>query len=279
MRPEEQLYSYELTDLVLDPRLQIRTGGLDDEHVATLADMPAASLPPIDVVYEAASKTSWLVDGFHRLEAARRRGETTVVARVFQGDFRDALLLALGANSSHGLRRTNADKARAVDTLLADDEWKLWANTEIAERCGVSEGFVRNRRADRGESPKVRKFKDASGTEREMNTENIGGGGEPRRVEVERETEPAPAVEVQTPYAVAVSKLDRLHNMAKQLKAEIRMCKGEPWGAKLGVTELCDQVGVIMAAIREASPAEADENHPRGWLTKAEVEQREAAAV
>lgn len=39
-------------------------------------------------------------------------------------------------------RRTNADKRRAVETLLRDEEWKKWSDREIARRCGVDNSFA-----------------------------------------------------------------------------------------------------------------------------------------
>ena len=47
-----------------------------------------------------------------------------------------------GANHGHGLRRTNADKRRAVETLLRDQEWTKWSDREIARQCAVSNRFV-----------------------------------------------------------------------------------------------------------------------------------------
>jgi N6-adenosine-specific RNA methylase IME4 len=40
------------------------------------------------------------------------------------------------------LRRTNADKHRAVTLLLKDAEWQVWSDGEIARRCAVSDRFV-----------------------------------------------------------------------------------------------------------------------------------------
>ena len=67
-----------------------------------------------------------------------------VVSR--QGTQRDAVLFSVGANGSHGLRRTNADKRRAVETLLRDAEWSQWSNREVARKCSVDESLVRNMR-------------------------------------------------------------------------------------------------------------------------------------
>lgn len=87
----------------------------------------------------------WLADGYHRCDAAEWCGgpDATIAVDVRQGTQRDAVLYSVGANASHGLRRTNADKQRAVTVMLNDPEWVTWANTEIARHCSVSEAMVR----------------------------------------------------------------------------------------------------------------------------------------
>jgi hypothetical protein len=62
---------------------------------------------------------------------------------VRQGSQRDAILYSVGANAAHGLKRTNADKRRAVETLLNDSEWGQWSNRKIAQVCAVDESTVR----------------------------------------------------------------------------------------------------------------------------------------
>jgi len=44
-----------------------------------------------------------------------------------------------GSAVAHGKRRTNADKRKAVMTLLEDGEWSQWSNAEIGRRCAVDE--------------------------------------------------------------------------------------------------------------------------------------------
>jgi hypothetical protein len=51
-------------------------------------------------------------------------------------------VFSVGANASHGLRRTNGDKRRAVLVLLKDSEWAQRSDRWIAEKCGVSNTFV-----------------------------------------------------------------------------------------------------------------------------------------
>lgn len=95
---------------------------------------------PIDVFYDGAEY--WVADGFHRFYGAREAKRKDIPANVRQGTVRDAILFACGANSKHGMRRTNADKRHAVKTLLQDEEWSKWSSRVIAEKCGVSNPFV-----------------------------------------------------------------------------------------------------------------------------------------
>ncbi len=113
-----------------------------DEY--THAMQEGATFPPVVVFHD--GQDYWCADGFHRLQAAERAGLETVAADVRQGTRRDAVLYSVGANSSHGVRRTNADKRAAVLLLLNDEEWKRWNNSEIARRCMVDEGTVRKMR-------------------------------------------------------------------------------------------------------------------------------------
>ncbi|NEV64141.1 ParB/RepB/Spo0J family partition protein [Thiorhodococcus minor] len=128
--------------LTLDPEIQQRAGGLDpdtvDAYAAEIADWIASA--PI-IVYSD-SRTRWVADGFHRIAAAELAGLYAVPAIMHEGTRRDALLHAVGANRAHGLRRTNADKRRAVETLLRDEEWSRWSDRRIAEQVGVSDKTV-----------------------------------------------------------------------------------------------------------------------------------------
>lgn len=96
---------------------------------------------PLIIVYHD-GESHWLADGFHRLAAARKAGRERLRVEVRMGDKRAAMLHAFGANETHGLRRTNEDKRRAVDAMLKDDEWKTWSNRRIADACAVSLDLV-----------------------------------------------------------------------------------------------------------------------------------------
>jgi uncharacterized ParB-like nuclease family protein len=115
---------------------------LNEDVVAEYAEaiIAGANMPPVTVFHD--GKAYWLADGFHRFHAHRKARAIEIAADVIAGTKRDAILYSVGANSDHGLRRSNADKRAAVQTLLADKEWKTWSDRQIAEACGVSVPFV-----------------------------------------------------------------------------------------------------------------------------------------
>lgn len=146
----------------LDPS-SIRTDGgtqmratLDEGTITEYAmAMQAGALFPTIVVYYD-GESYWLGDGFHRLAAHKRIFDGLIDCEVRSGTRRDAVLCAAGANAVHGLRRTNADKRRAVEALLRDEEWAQWSDREIARKCNVSHHMVAElRSAHTGNSPSM----------------------------------------------------------------------------------------------------------------------------
>ena len=98
------------------------------------------AFPAVVVFYD--GKRYWAGDGFHRFGGATRAGKKTILADVRPGTKRDAMLYSVGANAEHGLRRTKADKRRAVRMLLNDPDWTKWTDREIGRQCQVSHTFV-----------------------------------------------------------------------------------------------------------------------------------------
>lgn len=135
-----------------------------------------AAFPALLVFFD--GERYWLVDGFHRLEAARENGKRKIECEVRPGTQREAVLASIAVNSTHGLRRHANDKLRAVQTLLHDPEWSAWSDNEIARRCGVSPTFVgkvRKTLTIHVDSENERKYVTKHGTEATMNMANIGG--------------------------------------------------------------------------------------------------------
>ncbi|MEU7477774.1 hypothetical protein AB0A63_17445 [Lentzea sp. NPDC042327] len=59
-----------------------------------------------------------VIDGAHRVEAARARGQRTIAVQWFDGGERDAFLHAVKLNVTHGLPLTRDDRKRAVIRIL-----------------------------------------------------------------------------------------------------------------------------------------------------------------
>ena len=100
-------------NLMLQARLQMREA-LHTDTIAEYADAmrSGADFPPVRVIE---AEEGWLVcDGFHRVMAAREASIPSLLCHVTPGTADDALLIALVANCTNGLRRSNADKRRAV---------------------------------------------------------------------------------------------------------------------------------------------------------------------
>jgi hypothetical protein len=117
-----------------------------------------ATFPPV-VVYRDAGGVQWLADGFHRVHAAQKNGQSAIKAEVRDGSQRDAILFSVSANAAHGLRRSAADKKHAVELLLADGKWSKKSDRWIAEAAGVGHPFVAKVRSqlesDSSSAPRV----------------------------------------------------------------------------------------------------------------------------
>lgn len=182
-----------LADIRTDGGTQPR-GAMDMIAIGEYADAIAegAQFPPVVVFHDGA--TYWLADGFHRRAAYERNGALTIPAEVRQGTQRDAILYSVGANSTHGLRRSNADKRRAIERLLHDPEWVQWSDHEIARRTGTDHktvGSVRANLAGTGEIPQSTIRKGADG--RVIDTANIGSAQAAPPATRQPELRPTPA--------------------------------------------------------------------------------------
>jgi hypothetical protein len=139
--------------------------------------------PPVVVFND--GKSYWLADGFHRLMACNTGHIAEIEADIKQGTQRDAIKYSLGVNSSHGLRRTNEDKRRAVLRALDDDEWAAMSDRAIAEMCAVDHVTVGRIRAEStGEKHQSAERTGLDG--RTINTTNIGKSKE-KDPELERQ--------------------------------------------------------------------------------------------
>lgn len=171
----------------------------------TEAMLEGAAFPPIVVFFDGASY--WLADGFHRYFGADHAGLDEVEAQVRQGTQQDAQLFSFGVNASHGLRRTNADKRKAVTGALQHPVSGQWSDRQIAKHCGVSDKTVAAvRQSHCGNSAVTqqdRTYTTKHGTTAVMNTANIGKTDRPALAPAPAAI-PAPAPAAPPPKPVVV---------------------------------------------------------------------------
>ncbi|WP_171169111.1 ParB N-terminal domain-containing protein [Streptomyces sp. I05A-00742] len=92
-----------------------RTNGLDREYIDTLVALDE-DLPPI-VVHR---PTGRVIDGMHRLAAARVRGDRTISAYLLDMPERNLFATAVSLNISHGKPLTHDDRLAAAARILKE---------------------------------------------------------------------------------------------------------------------------------------------------------------
>lgn len=137
----------EIARIRRDGGTQPRQGMNEDvvgDYVAALAD--GVQFPPIDVMFD--GKDYWLYDGFHRIESHLRSGRTEIAARVVPGTLEEAQWRSYAANQSHGLRRSTADKERAIRSALKHPAAPGLSDRQIAKHLGVDNKTIAKYRAE-----------------------------------------------------------------------------------------------------------------------------------
>lgn len=137
-QPREQLDEETLQDYA--------TRMILDENTGFVVDPEQQKWPELVVFFDGTD--NWLADGFHRFSAAKQAELNSFQVRREEGSLRDAILYSLGVNATHGKRRTNVDKRRAIARALQDEEWRLWSDSRIASLCKVSSPMVSKLRVE-----------------------------------------------------------------------------------------------------------------------------------
>ena len=163
-----------LTKIRLDGDTQPRVE-IDLDVVQEYADAyeAEATMPPLVVYFDGTDY--WLADGFHRWHAARKAKLDKVSCEVRQGTKEDARWFSYSANQTHGVRRTNPDKAKAVKAALLHPNGAKMSDHQIAEYLGVSHTMVANRRKELESLATVASQTSRTGRDgRTIDTTNIG---------------------------------------------------------------------------------------------------------
>jgi ParB-like chromosome segregation protein Spo0J len=131
---------------LLECGLFLRGAGIDSAHVKLLADVAGSSeLPPILI-----QKSNYrIVDGMHRIEAARLRGEESIRARFITCTDEDAFILAVKSNTLHGLPLSRSDRVFGAKRILI---WHPdWSDRAVGAATGLGAKTIaglRRRSAD-----------------------------------------------------------------------------------------------------------------------------------
>ena len=142
------MYELRIDQIQILEELQSRAS-TDWKHVDELVELLQSGgqfkEPPVVFRQGPDGDEYFLADGFHRVHAYKKAGIESAMFDVRAGGttaFRHAKLWSIQSNFAHGLKRSPADKRRAVEMLLTDDEWSTKSDRWIAEQAGVSPSTV-----------------------------------------------------------------------------------------------------------------------------------------
>jgi hypothetical protein len=188
---------------VLDIVENARTGGIIRAHVRLLMET-VDHWPPILVWGD--DLVVVVVDGAHRVEAARRLRLEAIRAIRFIGSRDDAYLESVRRNVQHGLPLSFPDRMRAAQRVLARDP--DWSDRRISSLCGLSAKVVaRLRRGQRDH----------------LSAKDGVGDGFERRIGRDGRSRPAQTGEVQERVRRVLE-----HNPGRSLRALAAMAEASP---------------------------------------------------
>ncbi len=188
--PKGEVRQVCLCDINKDERTQSRVK-IDQATVDRYAEqMNEREFPPPSLFHD--GEKYHIGDGWHRVLACDKRGQTQMKAEVRHGGERDALLVSVSSNGDHGLLRNSSDLRKSLRILFADPEWTKWSNREIARHVQCSHGTVNDERskwdAEQAEAgyaaDKKRQYTDSrTGETREMDTTSQQAKRQPKKVD------------------------------------------------------------------------------------------------
>lgn len=124
-----------------------------DQYQGHLEDK--AIFPPIEVFFEEkdGQRKNWCWDGYKRWAAHLAHGLSEIECRCFPGTRADARWAALGANSTHGDRRSNTEIQNAVERGVNSARGKKMSTRELARHIGVHHSTIAKYRREQAAPP------------------------------------------------------------------------------------------------------------------------------
>lgn len=150
-------------DVILDRALMPRLHGVDQDVVEHYATIFKDVIWPAIWVHKGSNK---LLDGWHRVEAAKRAGVYTMPVLWVEAKEEDLFALAVKANLGHGVRLTREERYKAINRLQRDG----WTNERIAEGLGCSPAMVN--RTEKAEDLRI-KYKVQDSPAQHLPTESL----------------------------------------------------------------------------------------------------------
>jgi ParB-like chromosome segregation protein Spo0J len=129
----EQLPEISIPIGSLVPGFHLRQEGTDIAHVRLLADAAGSVKLPSILVQKHGSR---IIDGMHRIEVAKLRGEWKIASRIVDCTDDEALVLAIKSNTLHGLPLTRADRISSAKRILGTHA--DWSDRAVAGITGLS---------------------------------------------------------------------------------------------------------------------------------------------
>ena len=236
-------------NILLNDSLQGRVR-LDPSIVEEYADsmkFDNVEFPAIDVYLDTDTDYMYLLDGFHRVEACKKIGKTSILANIVPIQTEDdAVWWAAAANQSHGLRRTNADNLRSLEMVLFLDSSHDLSDREIARRIGVSHTFVSIHRSKYQEQ-KPKEPNEFKSTDADASTETS-----------------SPKPDKETRVAAPKELKDRMRDvsivyeaLAKQISDCIESVEAlatEPYGWSLNANTIKSDLGIALDSVIQGKP-------------------------
>jgi len=129
----------------LGPGFFLRQSGTDAAHVQLLADVASSSDLPAILVQKSSLR---IVDGMHRIAAAKLRGEESIAVCFVDCSDDEAFLLAVKSNTLHGLPLSRADRVCGAKRIL--DGHRDWSDRAVAAATGLSAKTIASLRRHSG---------------------------------------------------------------------------------------------------------------------------------
>jgi hypothetical protein len=162
--PRNDRLSTPLVDIDdLEPADSPRQGGEDPERVRNLA---ASKVPFSPILVH--RDTMRVIDGMHRLKAARQRGDQLIPVEFFDGAEQLAFVMGVKANVTHGLPLSRADREAAARRILS--QYPRWSDRMIANTCGLSDKTVKKLRCASADLSRLHTRVGKDGRVRPVNT-------------------------------------------------------------------------------------------------------------